>query len=91
VKGEGKGVHSRRKSPAPQHRDRIVPSARGDAEGRGAMRPSRKSPNQRQENAKRTPPKREGKYFNTKKADQRKINEMFDKVYGEKKKTKKRK
>ena len=41
----------------------------------------------------RPKPKREGKYSNTKKADQKKINEMFSKVYGEKKgekKTKKR-
>ena len=39
---------------------------------------------------KRTPPKREGKYFNTKKGSQKKLDEIFTKVYGEKK-SKKRK
>jgi hypothetical protein len=39
---------------------------------------------------KRTPPKRESKYSNVKKADQKTLNAMFNKVYGEKK-TKKKK
>jgi len=39
----------------------------------------------------REKPKREGKYFNAKKGDQRAIDRMFAEAYGEKNQKKKRK